>query len=303
MLAGLVSPCDSREQVDVMAERGHVLEPSALSAALSGDERVGRFVPAIQVKRTLGCSTLGRNPYPEQVLGFEATARFLGADGKLYGAGSIFRGLEGYTQLIADIDLCMLRFALRLRAELAQVNSDVHSSSNVSPELFHLGDFEARVRGILEEESFEPDTHNLELLESLRVNPEGEVQADRLQVLRELSALGLSFAFDDLGSPTSVRFAQVLLARSVPVTVLKVGRREDWNLHEAAVGDRVHTTLLQMLRFARQRDVEVSSVVFEGHPHMNRVRLEAMRQLSRSLEAEFPNVTWCFQGALPTLAH
>ncbi len=95
-------------------------------------------------------------------------------------------------------------------------HDELHVSVNVSARQFKLQDVPALVRGVLEDTGLPPEALELELTESVGIDPDGSVGA----ALLELQELGVRCSIDDFGTG----YSSISYLHEYPVDTIKLDR-------------------------------------------------------------------------------
>ena len=131
-----------------------------------------------------------------QVLGLEALVRWAHPRHGLIPPKAFIRTAEE-TGLIAPLGSWVLHNACaQMAAWHAEGHDELNVSVNVSAQQFKLQDVPAMVRSALDESGLPPEALQLELTESVGIDPDGSVGA----ALVELQTLGVSCTIDDFGT-------------------------------------------------------------------------------------------------------
>ena len=150
------------------------------------------------------------------VLGLEALVRWEHPTQGLIPPKAFIRVAEE-TGLVAPLGSWVLHEACAQMAGWhALGHDDLHVSVNVSARQFKLQDVPALVRGALEDAGLPPEALELELTESVGIDPDGSVGA----ALLELQALGVRCSIDDFGTG----YSSISYLHEYPVDTIKLDR-------------------------------------------------------------------------------
>ncbi len=168
---------------------------------------------------------------------FELLVRMLDIDGG-YIPPDRFIGIAERTGLIVDIDLWMLREAVRLLVEF----DDQCISLNVNVSARTLGDsrFVAEVARLIEESGVSAERLGIEITETAIIVDVASVQ----DVLRELKRIGCRVLLDDFGSG----FTSFLHLKQLPVDTLKIDGSFVQRLHENPNDQHLVRAMVEMAR-------------------------------------------------------
>jgi diguanylate cyclase (GGDEF)-like protein len=150
------------------------------------------------------------------VLGLEALVRWEHPTQGLIPPKAFIRVAEE-TGLVAPLGGWVLHEACaQMAAWHALGHDELHVSVNVSARQFKLQDVPALVRGVLDDTGLAPEALELELTESVGIDPDGSVGA----ALLELQALGVRCSIDDFGTG----YSSISYLHEYPVDTIKLDR-------------------------------------------------------------------------------
>ena len=249
-IALAVAQTEHRHFVDYAAEHRQQIEDRrhrdlALRNALPRNEFFLLFQPQIDLRT-------GRT------VGLEALVRWRSADFGLVPPNE-FIPLAEETGLIVELGDWILRDACR---QVAQSGWGGRISVNVSPVQLAQGDMLTSVRRALAESGLPAQRLDIELTESISVadNPAS------LEILDQLSALGVSIAMDDFGTG----YSSLTYLTSLPIAKVKLDQSFVRNLPDAKSAVIVETTLTMAHRLGK-------IVIAEGvETHEQRAYLAAL---------------------------
>jgi diguanylate cyclase (GGDEF)-like protein len=151
-----------------------------------------------------------------EVLGLEALVRWQHPTQGLIPPKAFIRVAEE-TGLVAPLGGWVLREACaQMAAWHAVGHDDLHVSVNVSARQFKLQDVPDLVRTALDDTGLPPEALELELTESVGIDPDGSVGA----ALLELQALGVRCSIDDFGTG----YSSISYLHEYPVDTIKLDR-------------------------------------------------------------------------------
>jgi EAL domain-containing protein (putative c-di-GMP-specific phosphodiesterase class I) len=151
-----------------------------------------------------------------EVLGLEALVRWEHPTQGLIPPKAFIRVAEE-TGLVAPLGSWVLREACaQMAAWHAAGHDDLHVSVNVSARQFKLQDVPDLVRTALDETGLPPEALELELTESVGIDPDGSVGA----ALLELQELGVRCSIDDFGTG----YSSISYLHEYPVDTIKLDR-------------------------------------------------------------------------------
>ncbi|MEP6760788.1 MAG: EAL domain-containing protein [Sporichthyaceae bacterium] len=150
------------------------------------------------------------------VLGLEALVRWEHPTQGLIPPKAFIRVAEE-TGLVAPLGGWVLKEAcVQMAGWHALGHDDLHVSVNVSARQFKLQDVPAVVRAALAESGLPPEALELELTESVGIDPDGSVGA----ALLELQAMGVRCSIDDFGTG----YSSISYLHEYPVDTIKLDR-------------------------------------------------------------------------------
>jgi diguanylate cyclase (GGDEF)-like protein len=150
------------------------------------------------------------------VLGLEALVRWEHPTQGLIPPKAFIRVAEE-TGLVAPLGGWVLHEACtQMAGWYALGHDELHVSVNVSARQFKLQDVPALVRGVLEDTGLPPEALELELTESVGIDPDGSVGA----ALLELQELGVRCSIDDFGTG----YSSISYLHEYPVDTIKLDR-------------------------------------------------------------------------------
>ena len=134
--------------------------------------------------------------------------------------------------LILPIGLWALRRACeQTQAWRSNGHPELHIAVNLSARQFYQADFQNAVRRILDETGLPPEALDLEITESLLVQPND----DNLEILKQLSAMGIQLSLDDFGTG----YSSLSYLQRFPINALKIDRsfvnRIGHDMHDTAI--------------------------------------------------------------------
>ena len=151
-----------------------------------------------------------------EVLGLEALVRWEHPTQGLIPPKAFIRVAEE-TGLVAPLGGWVLHEACAQMAGWHALGHDeLHVSVNVSARQFKLQDVPALVRGVLKDTGLPPEALELELTESVGIDPDGSVGA----ALLELQGLGVRCSIDDFGTG----YSSISYLHEYPVDTIKLDR-------------------------------------------------------------------------------
>ena len=151
-----------------------------------------------------------------EVLGLEALVRWEHPTQGLIPPKAFIRVAEE-TGLVAPLGGWVMHEACAQMAGWHALGHDgLHVSVNVSARQFKLQDVPALVRGVLEDTGLPPEALELELTESVGIDPDGSVGA----ALLELQELGVRCSIDDFGTG----YSSISYLHEYPVDTIKLDR-------------------------------------------------------------------------------
>lgn len=174
-----------------------------------------------------------------QVAQHELLLRMVGSDGELI-LPQAFLGTARRAGLLAPIDQWVVRRAIRVIGEQAQVGRDVCLEVNISAESFHDASLLPAIEGELARTGIETNRLVLEVPEPVAIaDPDG---ARRLA--KQVRALGCGFAVDDFGSS----FGSFRFLKDMPVDYLKLDGDLIVTLSESRTAQLVVRALVDVAR-------------------------------------------------------
>ncbi len=120
------------------------------------------------------------------------------------------------TDLIADVDLWVLREACKVLASNEIYNRPISISVNISPRHFRQSGFVINVKQILADTGADPTHLKLEITESLLIHNVNDVIAKMM----ELTSLGIHFSLDDFGTG----YSSLSHLKRLPIHELKIDK-------------------------------------------------------------------------------
>jgi diguanylate cyclase (GGDEF)-like protein len=175
---------------------------SGLRRAIEKDELVLHFQPKVNVatKKIIGTEALVRWNHPE--LGLTMPNAFI--------------PLAERTALITPLSLLVMRKALKQVRAWRKQGLDIPVAVNLSPRTLHQVDLPGKIARILKESDVPARSLVVEITESAIM-----IDVDRAtDVVRRLSALGVSISIDDFGTG----YSSLINLRRLPVSELKIDR-------------------------------------------------------------------------------
>jgi diguanylate cyclase (GGDEF)-like protein/PAS domain S-box-containing protein len=186
-----------------LAVQNRLMLENGLRQALQREEFMLYFQPQVDLRTG-------------KIFAAEALLRWIRPDGQAVSAGEFVTVAEE-SGLIIPIGEWVLRDACqRLYAWRKSAFPDLRIAVNLSARQFYQPHFQNVVADILEETGVPPEAIELEITESMLMQP-GE---DNLHTLAELNAMGVHLSIDDFGTG----YSSLAYLRKFPVSVLKIDR-------------------------------------------------------------------------------
>lgn len=188
-----------------------------------------------------------------RIFAAEALLRWQKPDGAIVSCGA-FIDIAEESGLILPIGEWALRNACQqLKRWRDSEFPELQVSVNLSARQFYQAGFQHVVAGILQETELSPAALELEITESMLMQP-GE---DNLQTLAQLKAMGVQLSVDDFG----VGYSSLAYLRRFPVSVLKIDRSFVNGVGENHGDAEIVSAIIAMARSLRLK------VVAEGVEH------------------------------------
>ena len=185
------------------AARGRINLEALLRRALTRDELQVHYQPQIEITsgRIVGAEALVR--WQEPTEGLIPPSRFI--------------PVAEETGLIAAIGEWVLRETRRQGRQWVEAGlPPLNLAVNLSPHQFRHGDISATVAKVLAETGFPAERLELELTESALM----EREAEAVEILQRLRALGVRLAIDDFGTG----YSSLAYLKRFPLDVLKIDK-------------------------------------------------------------------------------
>ncbi len=199
---------------NALAQANHVAEAqrTMLRRALEDDGLVMQFQPLV--------STIDH-----RLIGFESLARCRTADGSLVGP-SRFVGAAAGSGLVWALDRQAFELACDAAAMITNIAPELTVASNFSALSIQQGDFLDEIQASLERHQLRPESVCVEITESAAF----EAGPEALDVLQQISDLGIRLALDDFGTG----YSSLAHLRDLPLSIVKVDRSFIKNLTDTS---------------------------------------------------------------------
>lgn len=165
-------------------------------------------------------------------------------------------------RVINPIGDWILKTAIREAAEWVRLGHHLKVSVNVSSVQLRAGDLSPKIAAILESEGLDPSLLQLEITESLLIDPDPLIEHD----LCQLAEMGITLALDDFGTG----YSALSYLRRLPIKTLKIDRSFTMEMDQSPANRRLVQAIAAL---CRSLDLEV---VAEGVETVE--QLDAIRQ-------------------------